>query len=707
MGVDLVDPRTGVEHLYARRTKRGDIVDCGMSGEVVFIDVAALAAAIETAERRKNSTLMRDVQVALPCELDDEQCVALTAEFAELLATRYRTQTAWTVHRADKRGDARNNHGHIILPTRELDDAGGFGKKLRILDEHRTGRIEVAEIRQLWEGTANTHLERAGHDARVYVGRREDGNPVPTLGAGCTALEREAAEDRGEVVENRSVADLVSTGEAVTWRGKALRRHQLRAKQQARQKERASVPADAQEVATIAVATVAPPAPAAPVRVGFEAPPMTPPVNSGLREARSEAVAIPARIDLEQRTVSVRRVLRVAKAQADAVPKPVQPCGPAPSVPIAARARQEAVGRSQARHVQARPQATPQEVALAVLEVPPTIDEMAVELREKHPDVQDWMAVSPRSPGKLQREVVGRAHARAQAESRPVRHTAPSILDRVAAWIRERVDAALQLLGLRRRGGGGYEDQVRLAAAVARKKLPQAMSRIVGGPVLLVSGQMFSRLKERARDGYVRDTISAVEGDESKEANRPVGTDEAAEAREAAVDDHLMNVVRESCASLGTEQQKASSGRSGRRQGRLELPKWDDHMRKETERHESQLLKIFEAACDLVRPQRHVRSIPEAPTSPPEVHVSELPQLQGEKDATAAAAPAEEELRKQYEGLKKRGGLDISFEDFKKIKERQLSKNAGAGVGEKRPARQTGEPRTQERAGRTKTDWDD
>ena len=142
--------------------------------------------------------------------MEEDQCTSLTAEFAALLAQRYRTHTAWSVHRPDKRADARNQHGHIVVPTRELVN-GVFGRKLRILDDHKTGRVEVAEIRKLWERTANTHLARAGHTARVDVSRREDGNPVPTLGRGCTAIEREAAVERGELVENRSVADLVST----------------------------------------------------------------------------------------------------------------------------------------------------------------------------------------------------------------------------------------------------------------------------------------------------------------------------------------------------------------------------------------------------------------------------------------------------------------------------------------------------------------
>ena len=328
MGVDLVDPRTGVEHLYARRTKYGDIVDCGMAGAGAFGDVAALAAAIEAAEKRRNSSLMRDVQVALPCELEEDQCTSLTAEFAALLARRYRTHTAWSVHRPDKRADARNQHGHIVVPTRELVN-GVFGRKLRILDDHKTGRVEVAEIRKLWERTANTHLARAGHTARVDVSRREDGNPVPTLGRGCTAIEREAAVERGELVENRSVADLVSTGSAVTWRGRALRRHQLRERQKARQEERAQSTAPEDEVATIWVTEAQPQAQAAPIRVSLGTPSMARPAG-GRRAARAQAVATPARIDLKQREASGRRALRIHTVQAHTVAKPVTPpCTPA------------------------------------------------------------------------------------------------------------------------------------------------------------------------------------------------------------------------------------------------------------------------------------------------------------------------------------------------------------------------------------------
>ena len=235
-----------------------------------------------------------------------------------------------------------------------------------------------------------------------------------------------------------------------------------------------------------------------------------------------------------------------------------------------------------------------------------------------------------------------------------------------------------------------YEAQVRHAAAVALENLPLATSHLVDDDVgLFVAGQMFGRLKERARDEYVRDTISEVEREQcSKDANHPVGADVAANARDAAVQDHLMKIAEDSHRILIAEHEKASRGWFGRRPGaKLEIPTLDVLMQKETERHESQLLKIFEAACDQVRPlQQHGRPVSEVP--PPEVRGPELPQQQGE-DATVAAARAEERLKKGYDRLKNR--LDISFEDFKKIRDAPLSENTG-GAGTDRPAPQTGEP---------------
>ena len=162
--------------------------------------------------------------------------------------------------------------------------------------------------------------------------------------------------------------------------------------------------------------------------------------------------------------------------------------------------------------------------------------------------------------------------------------------------------------------------------------------------------------------------------------------------------DHLTKIAEESHRILIAKYRKASRERS-----RLELPPTlDVLMRKETERHESQLLKIFEAACDQVRPlQQHGRSVSEAPAPPPEV-VPELPQQQGE-DATVAAARAKEErLKKEHERWLNRGG-PTSFEDFKKIQEAPFSENTGV-VDANRPAPQTGETPAQAPADRARND---
>ena len=296
---------------------------------------------------------------------------------------------------------------------------------------------------------------------------------------------------------------------------------------------------------------------------------------------------------------------------------------------------------------------------------------------------------------RLARRLADRTLVRALAAEREESPVSPTVVQRLFTWLRAQVDKLLERLKRKEK----YEEQVRHAAAVGQENLPAATSHLVDDVGFLVAGQMFGRLKERARDGYVRDTISEVERDQcSKDANHPVGAEFAADARDAAVQDHLTKIAEESHRILIAKYRKASRERS-----RLELPPTlDVLMRKETERHESQLLMIFEAACDQVRPlQQHGRSVSEAPAPPPEV-VPELPQQQGE-DATVAAARAKEErLKKEHERWLNRG-WPTSFEDFKKIQEAPFSENTGV-VAANRPAPQTGETPAQAPADRARND---
>ena len=226
-GLAITCTRTGDQHDYTRRSQRGDIGATGLTPGP-FSTPAHLAAAIETAERRVNSRILRDVQIAIPSELSPDAQTTVTERFATALATRYHTMTAWAVHPPDRRGDDRNHHGHIVLPTRAIEN-GQFGKKLRDLDGHATGPVEIEAIRELWEEVANEAMVEAGLEARVHTGRTSC--PAPTLGASHTGIERRAwtdrhTKDRDNKVEpaGLSVEDLVADG-CATGRGQRLARH--------------------------------------------------------------------------------------------------------------------------------------------------------------------------------------------------------------------------------------------------------------------------------------------------------------------------------------------------------------------------------------------------------------------------------------------------------------------------------------------------
>ena len=229
-GVRLRDARTGELHDYRRRS---DVLQTGIESSrstPLARSAQDLADGIERAERRGDARILRDIQIALPCEIDERARCELTRRLAVWLALRYDTPVAWAVHNPDPKGDPRNRHAHLALPTRKLDPSGQeFGKKLRVLDQKTTSGEEVASIRNTFADLANEVLERAGLESRVRVGRRLDDEPAVTLGPTVTSMERRAAERRGEELRGVSAAALVAGGECVTEVGhRAARQHRER-----------------------------------------------------------------------------------------------------------------------------------------------------------------------------------------------------------------------------------------------------------------------------------------------------------------------------------------------------------------------------------------------------------------------------------------------------------------------------------------------
>ena len=225
MGLALVDSRTGREHDYSRRS---GVADTGFAFGAHrpawhADDAQAFADALESAETRKNARIARDIEVSLPHEMTDAQRRALAAEWAQSLSATYAAPVAWALHRPDRRGDARNWHVHSLMATRTLEQEGTLGKKLRVLDDKKTGPEQVLAMRLQWQALCNAHLAQAGLKARITMGRLEEGDVrVPHLGPTVSAMERTAREAQGIRVQGRAIDRVMRTGACVTERGQVF-----------------------------------------------------------------------------------------------------------------------------------------------------------------------------------------------------------------------------------------------------------------------------------------------------------------------------------------------------------------------------------------------------------------------------------------------------------------------------------------------------
>lgn len=206
-GVEITDERTGEVHDYTRKSgvSSTDLVLPPGAPEWAT-DRAALWNAAEQSEKRKNSTVAREFEIALPAELSADQRRELAVTFAREIAERHKCAVDVAIHLPGKEGDNRNHHAHILTTTRRLGP-DGFGEKCRELDDQKSG--EVQHWRQRWGELANAALERAGHAQRLDHRSHADRGLMPEtagihLGPTATAIERKGrTSERGE--RNREI----------------------------------------------------------------------------------------------------------------------------------------------------------------------------------------------------------------------------------------------------------------------------------------------------------------------------------------------------------------------------------------------------------------------------------------------------------------------------------------------------------------------
>jgi ATP-dependent exoDNAse (exonuclease V) alpha subunit len=191
-GVEIADKRTGEIHDY---TRKGGVE----SAELVLpagapkwaADRAAVWNAAEQAETRKNSTVAREFEIALPSELSADERQRLAHDFAREIVERHGCIADVAIHAPGKEGDNRNHHAHILCSTRRLT-AEGFTEKTRELDERKSGLVD--HWRERFASLQNERLRENGIadrvDHRSLEAQGIDRVPTVHLGPSVVGMER-------------------------------------------------------------------------------------------------------------------------------------------------------------------------------------------------------------------------------------------------------------------------------------------------------------------------------------------------------------------------------------------------------------------------------------------------------------------------------------------------------------------------------------
>ena len=198
----LYNERDGITHDYGRK-------DGVVHSEILAPENAPdwatnrekLWNEVEKAEKRVDSQLAREVNIALPTELNREEQIKLVTDYAKENYVDRGMVADVCVH--DK-GDG-NPHAHIMLTLRDID-RDGFGKKNRGWNEHSL----ATEYRKNWAEKVNHELEKRGHEQRIdHRSYKEQGiEQIPTIHEGAIARKIDSREnqigDRCEI--NRKIA---------------------------------------------------------------------------------------------------------------------------------------------------------------------------------------------------------------------------------------------------------------------------------------------------------------------------------------------------------------------------------------------------------------------------------------------------------------------------------------------------------------------
>ena len=196
LGEQLHEAEVDQTHDYRRRHGVAVTFTCAPSDAPDWAhDPERLWNAANAAEKRKNSTLAREVELALPASVSAEAREGIARAMAQGLVDRYGVAVSGAIHDPSREGSL-NHHAHILFTTRRMEP-DGLGAKTRVLDAKATGPAEISYLREFANDLINAALTESGSSERVdhrsFSARGIEDEPTTHLGPAGAAKERRTA----------------------------------------------------------------------------------------------------------------------------------------------------------------------------------------------------------------------------------------------------------------------------------------------------------------------------------------------------------------------------------------------------------------------------------------------------------------------------------------------------------------------------------
>lgn len=200
-GEKLLDEQDGTEKFYDRSVLPETHILAPSNAPSWVYNRQELWNNVERCEKRVNSQLARELEIALPLELSDKQQTELIKEFIQENCVDKGMIADIGIHR----DHPENPHAHVMLTMREINK-NGFGEKNRGWN-HVT---YLEHTRKRWAEVCNKYLENVNSmeriDHRSYKEQGVDLIPTEHVGVTGKVAEKNEYELESKVLQRNAVA---------------------------------------------------------------------------------------------------------------------------------------------------------------------------------------------------------------------------------------------------------------------------------------------------------------------------------------------------------------------------------------------------------------------------------------------------------------------------------------------------------------------